>query len=682
MLHIHYQDITFWLHAHPHWGILAAFLVSFSESIAIIGTIIPGSVTMTAIGALAGVGVLPLWIIILSSILGAIMGDGLSYFFGYFYRESIPFCWPFSKYPAVLFKGREFIQKHGGKSIFIGRFIGPVRAIVPVIAGILHLPPRRYLPISIISAVLWAPFYMLPGILLGAVSLEMPPHIAAELIIFVISVSLCFWLIFRLTKYIYEKSHDFFARLLDQHWERWQQRPSTHWICVLLRNGSHPKQHGQLLLATLGIILIILLIVVLHEIFSQGYLLHLNPIIYHVFRGIRTKTLDIVGIFLTSFGQADIVIPLIVFLAAWFIYKRDWLSFIHWGAVSLFSISTVLILKQVYFFPRPAGIFQPPPFSSFPSGHTAFSVAIYGFLAFLIAKNLSKDVQKFIYWITGVFIIAISLSRLYLCVHWLTDVLCSVFIGLIILSAAVISYRRFPVNKITSTFSIVLIALLTLSLNDVLYLYGHLHRDLSNFKPYWKTYHVPEQAWWEHQSPLIPLYRMNRFGIPEEVLNIEWAGYFYEISSALLSSGWTNLKVSPHTAIALSSGVKKEIVKNKTLLPQLFNDQKPALELMLMRKKPHPPLILRIWPAHITLLPNHIPLWVGTIREEKKNHLPLLSRRSQDTHFSDPTRWITQKLNPKQWDVRQINEEKLPNRLIKRQSVYSIALIKPHPFTN
>ena len=82
------QPVTHWLYHHPHWALALTFLISFSESLAIIGSIVPGSVTMTAIGILAGSGVMRIDMTLLAAILGAVAGDSASYFMGYYLNQS------------------------------------------------------------------------------------------------------------------------------------------------------------------------------------------------------------------------------------------------------------------------------------------------------------------------------------------------------------------------------------------------------------------------------------------------------------------------------------------------------------------------------------------------------------------------------------------------------------------
>jgi len=98
MLHGHYHLFIIWLHQHPQWGGVAAFVIAFAESVAVVGSIVPGSVTMTAVGVLIGSGVLPIWATLLWAIGGAFVGDGLSYLLGFHFKDNVHRCWPCNRY--------------------------------------------------------------------------------------------------------------------------------------------------------------------------------------------------------------------------------------------------------------------------------------------------------------------------------------------------------------------------------------------------------------------------------------------------------------------------------------------------------------------------------------------------------------------------------------------------------
>jgi membrane protein DedA with SNARE-associated domain len=152
---------------YENWAFPFAFLVAFAESFAFVSLIVPGSAILALAGALVPSGRLDLWPLLLGAVLGGVLGDATSYWIGWYYGARVRRFWPFSRYPALLARGLAFADRHGGKSIFIGRFFGPVRAIIPLAAGMMIVPPLRFWAANIGSAVLWAPVVIAPGALGG-----------------------------------------------------------------------------------------------------------------------------------------------------------------------------------------------------------------------------------------------------------------------------------------------------------------------------------------------------------------------------------------------------------------------------------------------------------------------------------------------------------------------------------
>lgn len=154
--------ITF-TQTHQNWVIPIVFLMSFGESLAFLSLLMPATVILFAIGALISESemlFLPIW---LAATLGAFFGDWVSYWFGFHYNEKIHHMWPFNKKPMMLHRGFFFFQKYGVMSVFAGRFFGPFRAVVPLIAGICQMDKRHFMIANITSALLWAFGILAPG---------------------------------------------------------------------------------------------------------------------------------------------------------------------------------------------------------------------------------------------------------------------------------------------------------------------------------------------------------------------------------------------------------------------------------------------------------------------------------------------------------------------------------------
>lgn len=163
----YFNQLLEWISQHPEQAGWVIFIVACAESLAIIGVLVPGVVVLLGAGTLIGSGVLDFWTMCAWAVAGAILGDGLSYALGrHFQYITQRWRW-FQVHPDQLQQGIDFFGKYGDISIALGRFFGPLRAIVPLVAGILNMPAKRFYIANIVSAIAWAPAYLAPGILLG-----------------------------------------------------------------------------------------------------------------------------------------------------------------------------------------------------------------------------------------------------------------------------------------------------------------------------------------------------------------------------------------------------------------------------------------------------------------------------------------------------------------------------------
>ncbi|MCC2667173.1 MAG: yabI, partial [Gammaproteobacteria bacterium] len=455
-----------WLHTNPQLAGLVTFLISAGESIAIIGTIVPGSVTMAAIGALVGAGIIPFWPILLWAIAGAVVGDGISYWLGFYFKDRLNDLWPFKKHPHLLISGKKFFDKHGAKSVFIGRFVGPVRAIVPLIAGMLHVKPLRFAIANITSAIGWAPLYMLPGILLGAASVELPSEIATRFILMLILgglfIILCLWLI----KKLFEEIQTQVDQFLNWIWNILCKSRYFHLITAALKHHNPKKLHGQL---TLGFYFIVTCVALFYLLSLSAYQgsqnIFINKVIFHLFRSLRTAGADNIMLCLSFLGEKKVLLPLSLTLSIWLAWSKRMYTACHVLFAGLFATASITLAKHVAHSPRPWGVIDSDYSShfSFPSGHTTLAIIYYVGLALLLIRlyHIPQRYHKIIYTLVGIIISAVFISRLYLGVHWLTDIIGSALLGTALLMLVILSYNRNPEKNI-SPKGVVITVLVTL----------------------------------------------------------------------------------------------------------------------------------------------------------------------------------------------------------------------------
>jgi len=168
----YFAEFVNFVGAHPHYALTAVFLLALSEAIPVIGTVVPGSTLIVGISALATAAVVNPWLLLVAATGGAIAGDGLSFWLGQRYHREILLGWPLNRYPQFIGRSEAFINRYGVTSVFLARFTAVVRAFVPLVAGILRMPPRQFYAANVLSALVWAPAHVFPGVLLAmAISL-------------------------------------------------------------------------------------------------------------------------------------------------------------------------------------------------------------------------------------------------------------------------------------------------------------------------------------------------------------------------------------------------------------------------------------------------------------------------------------------------------------------------------
>jgi membrane protein DedA with SNARE-associated domain len=161
------QQILQFTREHQSWAAPIVFGLAFGESLAFISLLLPAWAALVGMGALITAGELNFWPIWVGAALGAATGDWLSYWIGRKLEYGVQRIWPLSRHPELIPKGEAFIKRWGVLAIFIGRFFGPLRASVPLVAGIFEMPFWRFQIANVTSAFVWAAVLLTLGDVVG-----------------------------------------------------------------------------------------------------------------------------------------------------------------------------------------------------------------------------------------------------------------------------------------------------------------------------------------------------------------------------------------------------------------------------------------------------------------------------------------------------------------------------------
>lgn len=157
------QSVTAFVQTHQVWAAPIVFALAFGESIAFLSLLLPAWGALVALGAAfgaSGLDFVPIWI---AGALGAALGDWVSFWLGDKFKHKVFHMWPLSRHPDMLPRAEAFVRHWGVPGIFIGRFFGPLRASVPLVAGIFEMPYWHFQAANFISAFVWAGVLLLFG---------------------------------------------------------------------------------------------------------------------------------------------------------------------------------------------------------------------------------------------------------------------------------------------------------------------------------------------------------------------------------------------------------------------------------------------------------------------------------------------------------------------------------------
>jgi len=632
--------IVDWIQQYPVLANVLIFGTAFLESLLIVGTLVPGAILIISFGALISLGYLDMTSTMLLCITGAIAGDGISYWVGYHYKAQLKKIWPFRKFTSQIQAGENYFRKHGGKSVAMGRFVGPVRAIIPTIAGMMGMSPARFAFFNVLSAIAWAPAYLFPGMVFGA-SLELASEVAIRLVALVFAIIIILlvirWLIRKTLRYIQPR-----ADSINQYTLRWARQHKLLGPTVQALVDPRQPESPALLLFAFFLILAGLVFFFITSTLGM-HATNLDQRIYDLMHSLRTPWMDYLMTWITMLGDTFVIAAISVLILAWLTYKRNLPAALHWGAAILFGTILIRVLKASLQIPRPdPAMFADTSFYSFPSAHSTMAMLVYGFLSIIIGREMHSDKRNHVYISGGILISLIAISRLYLGAHWFSDVIGGLSLGLIWIMLLGIAYRRhhsvpLPIKSLT------VVTLISIMLSAGLHWHLHFEREINR---YTKTTTMPLSAlenWHSHDWQTLDTYRHDLAKSSSYPLNLQWADTLQNISATLNSHGWQPApRIKPSNIIKWLSS--KTPLMERPILPQIHKDRHESLAMTFYDQQQDGYLVIRFWPSD--KLWQAKPVWLGQVAVmQTKSFLGLFHYPVTTQDFSKPGSILKQQLN-------------------------------------
>ncbi len=300
------------------------------------------------------------------------------------------------------------------------RFIGPLRAIVPVVAGMLGMPPLRFYAMNVLSALLWAPSHILPGVVFGA-SVLLAGAVSFRLVVILALLVCIVWLSFRATGFLLSNA---------SAWSSAAGRYLGNWAYChpgpfgrLARRLLDPEQPDATSIVVTSLIVLVsggLFFGVLGDVISGDPLVSVDLSVYHFLQSVRTPWSDTVLAGLATRGSVFTLTALVVTVVAWMLLERRWRTIGYWLAAGV-------VFSQLLIFALQFAMHRAPPNELlsgayvFPSNHVAATVIVYGFLAFLLARRVGMLEGLLVATVSTVVVIVVALAGLYFGRYWVSD---------------------------------------------------------------------------------------------------------------------------------------------------------------------------------------------------------------------------------------------------------------------
>ncbi len=389
-------------------GYLLAFFFAASESTIGMSMLVPGSLIVMGLGALSALGSFKIYYLLPIAILGAVVGDNISYFLGKRFGRKLLKKTRFIQQDTILL-AEDFIKKHGAKSVLLGRFVPIVKETIPFVAGTLKMDRKKFFVFNVLGAIGWG--FMWPG-----------------------------------TGYLFAR-----AVLAGEAWLSWFQAAIVAFIVVYLfyffsKDFLLVKFESKIqnkFINTPNSRLVFKYTLISAFIYASFVFLAIAVLEQKAF----VQTLDFLGfkwifdyfnvwllIFffvITYTAKWFIVVLWLILLSVFFIKKKLYEAVVPLWASAFFAAASVHFLKHFIARPRPEIARAIEGGYAFPSGHAALTTTLAGILIFLTIKYRSKGRRFWIIASLTVWAILIYASRIYLGVHYMSDIWGGILVGLL-----------------------------------------------------------------------------------------------------------------------------------------------------------------------------------------------------------------------------------------------------------
>ncbi|MBT8047760.1 MAG: DedA family protein [Xanthomonadales bacterium] len=607
------QELLNWLNTHPGWGVAIVFLVAFFESLVLIGILLPGIIILFGVGTLIGLGLLEMIPIWMAASAGAFLGDTLSYLLGHRFRGHLLDIWPFSRYPTLMKRGTHFFNTHGAKSVVAGRFIGPLRPIIPSVAGMMGMKPARFLAVDIPACITWAPSFLLPGMLFGA-SLEVASEYTGRLTVMLVIIVAILWTTWWVMRSVYEPLATRSARWM-RHGIRWSRR---HPVLGRVAGRLLEPSKGDVLSVTMmGVLLVVI-------VWGLGMLLFLSPFadqpealdraVHDLALSLRNHLADPFMVAISQLSRWPVSIFAALALLLWLLGAGRKNAALHW-LIAIGGGALLHLLLSWGLRTTPQVLEMADQTLQGPSAAMSLCTVVLSFFAVMEAGELPRRHRQWPYLVSALILILLMLARLYLGLEWLSGALMGVAVSLAWTAIVGIAYRQRAARRFSgATASLIFFgsffALFAWQIN------ANLSDDLATLEAPTVTRSIDRDAWWGSSWRDLPEERTQMASVASRQFNAQIAADPELVASLLARAGWNSTPEADWRWLIQALNPQPD----QDSLPLLGRAFEGRSEELLLSKNLEPDgqlLTIRLWDSGVRLEPGGQVLYVAQLSEEK-----------------------------------------------------------------
>ena len=607
--------------AYPHLAYPVVFLLACSESLPVLGAVIPGTIVIVALSALIPSGTLKLYPMLAAAFAGAIAGDGMGYWLGHQYGERVFALWPIKNYPASRTASESFIARHGGKSVFMARFLPGVRAFVPLVAGMSGMQPGRFYLVNILSAAIWAPSHVIPGLLAATLAGSMGRN-ALPLIAVVGLLALLLWAALRIVSLLVGRLLPLATSGIDVA-RNWSARRSD-WASRIVLALVNPDKTEPPILGLLVVVLIgagWLFFGIAEDVINGDPLVSFDQAIFELLRGFRTAALDRIIIAITELGDTPVVIAVVATVLGFLLLRRSWRTAAYFlAAVAGGSLFNSVIKATVQRARPMSDLYTGFSDFSFPSGHSTENAVLYGFIAYLVCRRLSGRLQIAVILMTVSLVAAIAFSRIYIGAHYFSDVAGGLAFASAWLTVLMIAYHSHRAAS-EGIGGLAFVACAALLIGGSFHIWKAHANDVKRYAVQDEVPAISLESWWNGGWQDQPANRVDLTGEVEEPFILQWAGELDDLQHQLEGQGWqvsqpwsfeTASRYLGSASDTLQLPASPSLERGK--IPSLIL-QKPASDKASSRK------LIYVWRADADVYDQQRhPLWLAAMVEQTVKH--------------------------------------------------------------